>query len=44
MSVLVCLSLLDGAKVRIVCEHTKGFCHFCKKYAFFLMYIKKVRC
>lgn len=37
MSVLVCLSLLDGAKVRIVREHTKGLHTFYAEMGFFLI-------
>lgn len=36
MSVLVCLSLLDDAKVQIVCEHTKGLHTFYAEKGFFL--------
>ena len=36
MSVLVCLSLLDDAKVRIVCEHIKGLHAFYSERGFFL--------
>lgn|GEM_PF-2613794 len=36
MSVLVCLSLLDGAKVRIVREHTKDLRTFYAEKGFFL--------
>ena len=36
MSVLVCLSLLDDAKVRIVCGHTNGLHTFYAEKGFFL--------
>ena len=36
MSVLVCLSLLDDAKVRIVCEHINGLHTFYAEKGFFL--------